>query len=515
MKSDNPTLIKKGLTLSVIVGIGKILGFIKQAVIAWAFGANIGTDLYFAADSFIAMFGQIQLASIAPSILTSYIYLRETNKRAEAEKILNASFSFFPFLSLIIIIILIALSEYISTALGVAYSTEQRLNIQKYLIILSPVILFTAFSGVAQGVLDSNEHFSESKLLSLFFSISIIISIVLLHNSIGIYSMIVGFLFGYGTHTLYVINKARKIAHLKIINSFKVPAFSKVFHGFVTLALGNSIVDLGHLVDKIIASSLESGSISYLYYGQVISSDLVNAVIITTIGTILLPKLTKDIATEKNKKGIIENVNTIVISLTTLLGIVSCLYIIVGDDLVHFFFERGSFDHNSTINVYRIAVCYSIGFSFIAYREVLVKLHYAYMDTLSPMKNGIIGVAINIILSMILAKQYGACGIAIATTISIALVSLLLSRSIKKHLQDSLILKSSFYSLIKVFISLCITSLIGISLKQYLDINYFIRMMITCTAMIIVFTANLLLLGEKTVLRIIVDMTHNTKKTVK
>ena len=63
-------IVKNSIVVSGVVCLGKILGFLKQAVLAWAFGANGGTDVYFTADSYIVMFAQIQTASISPSILT-------------------------------------------------------------------------------------------------------------------------------------------------------------------------------------------------------------------------------------------------------------------------------------------------------------------------------------------------------------------------------------------------------------------------------------------------------------
>lgn len=73
-------LLKNGLFVSSLVFLGKILGFIKQAEIAWAFGASGVTDTFFAADGYVALFSQIQMYSITSNILTEYRVVKSDHK---------------------------------------------------------------------------------------------------------------------------------------------------------------------------------------------------------------------------------------------------------------------------------------------------------------------------------------------------------------------------------------------------------------------------------------------------
>ena len=85
-------VVKSSLAISAIVLIGKALGFVKQAVIAWAFGASATTDIYFAADGYTSMFGQIMGQSVGPAVLTrKEIRSRQNNLLSNAFSSLGLS----------------------------------------------------------------------------------------------------------------------------------------------------------------------------------------------------------------------------------------------------------------------------------------------------------------------------------------------------------------------------------------------------------------------------------------
>lgn len=492
-------IIKNSVIISGIVCLGKLLGFLKQAVLAWAFGANGTTDVYFAADSYIVMFAQIQTVSIAPSVLTEYVFLDETKKKRDLEYFLRKSFVIFPTIALVLILINILLSGQISMALGISYSLDQRQELQKLMICLCPVIFFASFSGVSNGILDANEKFAPSKFLSLFFSTAIIVSVILLHDRLGIESMLIGFLFGYGVHAVYVTLLAKKYFSFGKIRK-RDKSFNRAIRRIFPLVVGNAVVDIGNLVDKIIASSLVTGSVTYLYYGQVISNDLVNSVIITSIGTVLLPSLARMVVNGCEGKKVANRISEIIGIEVSILLAIDGLFIVEGIDFVRLFFERGSFSPEATWHVSGIAICYAVGFIFIAIREVLAKTHYAYQDTKTPMRNGIIGVIINIVLSLVLSRFIGVFGIALATSISMIFVSIMMCFSVKRHIGVYPLNKLFWISLIKALISMGVMVLFGFLLRFSIeDLNYVARMFCVAGTMLFVYLMGLIIMKHNVI----------------
>lgn len=502
-KSKSRKIIKNSIFVSSTVCIGKILGFLKQSVLAWAFGANGGTDVYFTADSYIVMFAQIQTAAIGPGILTEYILLNEKNNKCDLEYFLRKSFVIFPLISLIVILVNILLSDQISMLLGIAYSPEQRRELQKLMIYLCPVIFFASFSGVSNGVLDANEKFIPSKFLSLFFSTAIIIFVFLLHDILGIKSMLLGFLIGYGVHAMYVTVLAKKFFSFGKIRKTD-ESFSRVVRRVFPLVVGNSIVDIGHLMDKIIASSLITGSVTYLYYGQVISNDLINSVIITVIGTVFFPTLARMVVNKYEGHIVAKRISEILEIEVLILFAIDGLFIVEGKDFVKIFFERGNFSSEATWYVTGIAICYAVGFIFIAIREILTKTYYAYQDTTTPMKNGIIGVIINAILSFVFSRYIGVFGIALATSLSMAFVAVMMCFSIQKYIGNYPLNKLFWISLIKAFVSMGAMIFLGFLIKiAFQHLNYILRMFGVTFIMLIAYLAGLIVLKHNAIKQIL------------
>lgn len=492
---------KSAVIISAVVLTGKVLGFIKQSVIAWAFGASITTDLYFSADGFMSMLGQIQSSAISLSIITKYVQLKERKGSNRANALACNAFIVFSVIAFILVILIVLFADKISVLLGISYSVGERKQLAQFLIFLTPGIICTCIIGVSQGILDGNDRFIPSKLLTLFFSISIIVSIVLLNAKLGIFSLVIGFLAGYCLHASYVLILALKQINYVWTNPVKNKDFIKVLKSTLVLVIGNSIIDVGNLIDRIIASSQNSGSISLLYYGQVISNDIINAVIITTLGTLLLPKITRSISRKVDNETLTQIIRKIVDFSIAIMGLVVALYLLEGIDLTKICFERGNFKSDDTTTVSAVACCYALGFPFMICREVFTKIHYAYQDTVTPMKNSVIGMLINVILSFLLVGIIGIKGIALASSISIIFITFMLIKSLNQHLGRNIITRNIAINIFKTISAFTVTLLAGYIFQGFFEMkNSFMRLFATGIFESLVYVLTLLLTKHSTIL---------------
>lgn len=456
MNERKSMVAKESILIAMLVCFGKIIGFVKQGVIAWAFGSSVETDLFFSADGYTSTISQILGKSIEPTVLSSYILMKNADEE-KADALIKYNYCFFSFVSVVLITLSVFFSRYISQLIGISYTYAQKIALTKMIGQLSPVILLTSIAGVAQGYLNANHKYMPSRINSLFFSCFSIVTIIVLKNKAGIFSLILGFLAGYFFYTIFVVICVGKKIGFKLDKFFEYVEFKNEIKKFIPMVIGMSIVDIGNLVDRIVASSLKEGSVTALNYGQVISNDLVNAVIISTIGTVILTNFTEKYSGNEALEVIandIQRVLTIVMVITVL---VTVLYFIVGNDLVQFLLERGSFTHKDTIVVGKMAMAYALGFVFMAFREVLIKAHYAFQDMTTPVINSAFGVIVNIILSIVLSKKMEINGIALATSISMLFVAALSGLSLKKHINISIVNMEFAKEAFKVFIAAIIT----------------------------------------------------------
>lgn len=500
MKEGKNIIVKDSILIAILVCAGKVLGFTKQSIIAWAFGTSIETDLYFVSDGYISTIAQVLSLSIIPTVLSAYL-LVQSNDKQKANELISQNFTFFSLIGGILAGISILLSNQISLVIGISYTEEQRRILSHFLIALSPVILLAAIAGVAQGYLNANHQYIPTRLNSLFFSACSILSILLFRKKLGLKSLLLGFVIGYFLYTIYAVGCIDEKISFKFKPFSKSDEFKNEISKFLPVVLGTAVVDLGHLIDKIVASSLQMGSVTILNYGQIISGDIVNAVVVSTVGTIFFTSFTENVSKGMPANTLISNIRNILTVMSFVVVAITILYFIAGEDLVRILLERGKFTRQNTILVSETASMYAIGFIFMAFREILIKIHYAYQDMVMPAVNSGMGVIINLILSVGFSKIIGVRGIALATSVSMMVVTVLSLISIKKHIQKSIFDKKLLCNIFKTIIAGILTWKIGVFMSNYYgNMASVLQLVIKGVGSIAVYSVLCSLLKESTIL---------------
>ena len=500
MGQSRNNIAKNSLLIAVLVCAGKVLGFIKQSVIAWGYGANTATDLFFAADGFTSTIANVLSMSIAPAVLTAYLLIRNERGDKDADSLIGRSLLFFSAIGIILIVINSVFSAGIADVIGISYAPDQKKTLGIYVIILSASILFASMAGVLQGYLNANSNYAPGRLAGLFYSVFMILGVFLFRNTLGVGALILGFLTGYALHTVFLMVYARKVVRFPSGNMFSDSDFRHMLRNFVPLLISLSIVDFGHLIDKIIASSLEEGSVSILNYGQVISSDLVNAVVITTVGTVLLTSFTDSVSKGEKQEVISSSIQNVITTLCFLVLLLTSLYYVEGNDLIEVILQRGNFNASGTSRVYSVAFFYALGFIFMAIREILVKAHYAYQDMKAPVLNSAVGVVTNLVLSIVLSRTLGVSGIALATSISLLVVSVLSALTLKKHIGELIINGPICLDFLKMAVCCAAAVAAGLLLRNRIEsMAHVIRMILVGSVMCAVYFLIALIIRERVV----------------
>lgn len=495
---------KYSVGIAIIVCAGKILGFLKQGVIAWAFGANSMTDIYFAADGCVSTVAQIMGMAIAPTVLTSYLTIKNQHGDLRANRLISKSLALFFIIALSTVIALFISAERLAVVVGLSFDSEQQYLLAEFIRELSPCVVIFSLSGVFQGYFNATNRFWIAKLATFFYSAFIVLAVVLFKDRIGIKSMIYGFLFGgliyLGALALY----GRKVVIWGIGYKGNNSDLLQTVKSFLPLLISVAIVDAGHLIDKIIASSLEPGSISILNYGQVVSGDLVNAIVISTVGTVLLSKFTDEVAMGVDSEIIIDDVKTALRVVCVLIFLIMALYCVEGEDLIIVLLKRGKFSGENVKEVLGVAKYYVMGFVFMAVREIIMKIHYAYRDMLSPMINCTVGMLVNVGLSILLSCKMGVVGIAIATSVSLLVITAMSMITLRKHIGLHILNTGTLKEIFKMIISMLVAIMSGWVLHRWMITMFLIgRLMVTSLAMLFLFLATAGLLREKAVIEVI------------
>ena len=177
--------------------------------------------------------------------------------------------------------------------------------------------------------------------------------------------------------------------------------------------VGAGVVQINLVIDVILASTLQEGSVSFLYFADRVNQ-LPLGVIGVAVGVALLPLMTRQLA-EGDEAGAAESQNR-AIEFALLLTVPATLALVtIGDPIVCVLFERGAFDAAATENTAAALSAFSVGLPAYVLIKALTPGFFARQDTLTPVKIAIAAMVVNVVLALILMQVLSHVGIALAT----------------------------------------------------------------------------------------------------
>jgi len=188
--------------------------------------------------------------------------------------------------------------------------------------------------------------------------------------------------------------------------------------------ISTGVNQLNSIVDRSMASGLVEGSVSALNYSSEVAN-MVTQVVILSLTTILYPKMTELFA--RNNKAEKNSFTLTYINVVSLLVFpLAALIFVFSKEIVQILFGRGAFNENTVLFVSRALKIYALGIVGASFRDILNKVFYSMKDTKTPMINGTIAVAVNIGLNILLVKKFEYLGLALATSVSATVCTILL-----------------------------------------------------------------------------------------
>jgi len=174
-------------------------------------------------------------------------------------------------------------------------------------------------------------------------------------------------------------------------------------------------------------------------------------------------------------------------------------------------YERGAFSGEAVKQTAIALVGYGVSTVFLSYRELFSRLHYSYKDSKRPMINSVIGICLNILLSIILSRYMGILGVTLASSVSTIISAILNMISSKKHnrfIKLSLVCRNIPFWVLGGLMCVATTWLIGIWMSNE---HALIRLIVSVVASMAVYVVACMPIILK-VLRTIKNKRHNTMK---
>lgn len=424
MTKTNKTA-KSALIIIIFTLGSKFLGFIRETLIAAKFGSGMETDTFFVALTATGLVTTLIMNAIATTFIP---ILSEVEAKEDKEGKINHAnnmMNIIIFVSMILVILAWFLSPLIVKLTAKGFEGEQ-FNLAVTLTRIGlPMILFSGVIGSLTGFLQSEQRHMSSAAIGFPLNFVYIIFLVFLSSTYGIKGLMVAAVIGTMSQVLFQIPEA-KIAgfRYKFVFDIKDEYIKKVLILSVPVLIGVAINDINVIVNRTLASDLVAGSISALNYANKLNG-LILGVFVSAITTVVFPLLAKE-SYNDNIKGM-KKIMGYGVDLILLITIPAAVGLVVlAAPIVQVAFERGAFTPNDTVMTSSALVFYSLGLVASSLQLLATRVYYALQDTRTPMVVAGLSVGLNVILSLILVRYMAHGGLALATSISATLATLLM-----------------------------------------------------------------------------------------
>lgn len=434
MSNQQENVFKSIALIAIMVLFFKVIGFIKQAVIAYYYGANLETDLYYIAYGFIIGVSEALVKALSVSMISVYTQVRIKKGREHAQILISRLLEFSLLAALLCIMVVCFLTPQLSRVLALKYSADNVAKLSTYLIMLSAMGLFTVVELVGTSVLDSEQQYYVPRLQSLLYSICAVLACVFFSKQYEVKALIFA---QYVSAVLYSIVVWRTVERYVRVRPVKLvfdPYIKQVLWLAFPLLIGNSAIQINQIVDRTIASGLPEGAVSALSYCHVLAQFVTN-ILIVNVGSILFAHFSNLIV-----EGKIKNVQEeLAKSLSLLVCILIPIFIVTtinAREIVEILYYRGAFSATAVDLTSVALIGYAISFPFVGVRDLLTKSMYAYQDTRRPMITSLVSIICNIIFSILLSRWFGILGIAIGASIAIVIGTVMNLFAFKKSCNE-------------------------------------------------------------------------------
>lgn len=411
----NNKIIKSIFSVTGIVILAKLIGFVKQMFVSSVYGANIDTDIFNLSNGLICNIEYLLVQTLTTAFLTTYIYIKSKDEN-EARGFTVNVLKVFSAVAAVIILVLVCFSKPIAVLLAPTYDAPTKQTLSSSIIFFSFSLVLFVFIAVFSSLLNANKKFIAPQFIGINQSIVIILMVLFTHKYIGIKSLYVSFYLQLIINILVLFLCSKRYISRSSTDAFKDKNVRKLIKTIAPLLIGYSAIYVNQLVDKILTTRLPEGTVTCLGYSTVLSG-LVSTFIVTMC-SIFFSYITTYISNGNIQKA------TSVIQKVTSVFIIICVpitvaFIILSTDIVSIAFGRGNFTSDNIATTATALIGYSISFIAIAIKNIFSQVMYAYQDTKRPMINAVIGIVVNIILSIILSFQFGIIGITVASSIGL------------------------------------------------------------------------------------------------
>ncbi len=419
--------------------ISRVLGFVRDLVLARVFGADAATDAFFVAfkiPNFLRrLFAEGAFATAFVPVLMEY---KEQRSHDELKALVDHVAGTLGLVLLVVSFVGVLAAPLLVSVFAFGWVMEgaaEKLDLAAQMLRLTfPYLLFISLTAFAGGVLNAHNRFAVPAFTPVLLNLCLIGAALW---AAPMFEQPVVAL-AWGVLIAGVVQFTFQLPFLYRLQLF--PGFrpaprhegvSRIMKLMVPALFAVSIVQINLLLDTVLASFLQTGSISWLYYSDRLM-EFPQGVLGVALATVILPGLSKRHA-DGDPRAFSQTLDW-GLRTTVLLGAPAATGLaVLAAPMIATLFLSGNFDARDVQMASLSLMAYSLGLLAFILIKVLAPGYYARQDTRTPVRIGLIAMGVNMGFNLVLIYPLQHAGLALATSLSAFVNAALLYRGLHRE----------------------------------------------------------------------------------
>ena len=462
---DKRDVTKAAGQISLATTGSRVLGFVRDILLAKIFGASGFTDAFFIAYRIPNLFRELFAeGSMSAAFVPVFTETLSVEGKAEAKKLAASALAFLISVLSVVCFLGILLAPYIVSVIapGFIKSPEKFALTVKLTRVMFPFLFFISLAALAKGILNAMKSFLVPALAPIFLNLTIITAAIFVAPHFVVPLVAIGLAVSIGGALQVAIQLpelAKKGFLIKPVFTKYHPGLKKILRLMLPAIGGMGVAQINIFISTIFVSFLAGGAATYLYYSMRFVH-LPIGIFGVAMATAVLPSLSEHAA--KGDYDALRSTFSFSLRILFFMTLPAMAgLIILAEPLISVLLQRGEFSAAATADTAYALVFYSTGlWAFVGVR-IVASTFYSMQDTKTPVKIAIVSVIINIIFSFLLMGPMRHGGLAFANAIASAVNFTVLLYLLKRKLGrvDGRAIAQSF---IKMFIASLIMGIIGL-----------------------------------------------------
>lgn len=419
------SLAKSAATVGGLTLVSRILGFLRDQLIAFTLGTGYVAEAFFVAQRFPNLFRALFAEGAFNNAFVPLFAKRvegegEANARAFAIDVFSVLLAWLVLFSAVAMMAMPLLIYVIAPGFtGDSNMLELTVSLTR---ICFPYLLFMSLTALQSGVLNSLNRFTAAAAAPILLNVVMIASngvawLLATGNTPATGHIFAWGLFASGVAQYAMLALACNRANMRLIPRWPrlTPDVRRVIALSIPGIISGGVMQINLLVATMIATTLP-GAVAFLYYADRLYQ-LPLGVIGVAIGIVLLPDLSRRLRAGDGA-GALASQNR-ALELSMFLTLPSAIALMaIPHPIIHTVFEHGAFTRADSFAVAPALLAFAAGLPAFSLAKVFQPGFYAREDTRTPMRYAVASVAINVAASLLLSRYMGHVGIALATSLA-------------------------------------------------------------------------------------------------